>query len=331
MRTLSKLTTALMTLCLATQFVACNKAPQPEAEPSAKPSAAPSAAPPAEKKVSEPKSVAPDPKRYAWLGDKDRPMPAAKSTLAASVPTPPGYQRVQLEPGSFAAWLRDLPVAAPNTPVVDFRGNEVHPGNDDYVQAVIAIDPGKKNLQQSTDVILRLQAEWLWSQGRRDHTYKSATKDLLPFQAYSEGKRLLARAGHLYWVKKKDPNEPNDRAAFRDYLDVIFTWVNSSAIRMQSDKVDPKDIQPGDFFLQRGKGGYAVVILDIAEKPSGQRVALLGQSLYPAMNIYIARPGRATPWFSLRAPDPILTAHTKELKWADLRRLQVLASEAPGQ
>ncbi len=327
MRTISKLTTALIILFVATDFVACKKPPAPEAEPSATASATPSAAPSAQKQAEKP-TVVPDPKRYPWLGDKDRPMPAAQTTLAASVPTPPGYQRVKLEAGSFGAWLRDLPVAAPNTPVVDFRGSEVHPGNDDYVQAVVAIDPGKKNLQQSTDVILRLQAEWLWSQGRRDHTYKSATKDMLPFGSYSEGKRLLARAGHLYWVKKKDPNEPNDRAAFRNYLDVIFTWVNSSAIRMQSDKVDPKDVQPGDFFLQRNKGGYEVVVLDIAEKPSGQRVALLGQSLYPAMNIYVARLGKATPWFSLRAPDPILTAHTKELKWSDLRRLQVLSSEA---
>jgi hypothetical protein len=212
---------------------------------------------------------------------------------------------------------------------VDFRGREVHPGNDDYVEAVIAIDAGKKNLQQSTDVILRFQSEWLWSQGRRDLTYKSATKDMLPFSSYCEGKRPLAQAGHLYWVKKKSPNEPDDRQSFREFLNVVFTWVNSSAIRMQSETVDAKDIKPGDFFLQRRKGGYSVVVLDIAEKPSGQRVALLGQSLYPAMSIYVARLGRATPWFSLRPPDPILTAHTKELKWSDLRRLEVLSPEQP--
>ena len=331
MRTPSKLTIALITSGFAVALGACKKPPEPAPEASAAPSNSPSAVPSAPKLVEKPAAATPDPKRYAWLGDGGRVMPKATATLAGSIPTPPGYTRVKVEPGSFAAWLRDLPVAAQNTPVLDYRGNEVYPGNDDYVQSVVAIDVGKKDLQQSTDVILRLQAEWLWAQGRRDLTYKSATKDMLPFASYSEGKRVLAQAGHLYWVKKTDPNESNDRAAFRDYLDVVFIWVNSTAIRMQSNEVDAKDVQAGDFFMQRSKGGYSVVVLDIAEKPTGQRVALLGQGLYPATNIYVARPGRATPWFSLRPPDPILTAHTKELKWSDLRRLEVPSADASGK
>ncbi len=328
MRIRSKLATALICCCLALEGASCKKPPPVDAEPSAAPSATVSAAPSSEQPDKKPRAVQPDPSRYLWLADKDVDMPAAKSTLSASIPAPPGYQRVEVEPDSFAAWLRDLPVAAPGTPVVDFRGDQVYPANDDYVQAVVAIDVGKKDLQQSTDVILRLEAEWRWAQGQRNHAYTSATKDLLPYPAYSEGKRVVAQAGHLFWVKQKQPTKLDDHAAFRDYLDVVFIWANSTAVRMQSDTVDPKDVQAGDFFMQRGKGGYSVVILDIAAKPSGERVALLGQSLYPAMSIYVARLGPATSWFSLRPPDPILTAHTKDLKWSDLRRLQSLKADA---
>lgn len=306
---------------------ACSKpappAPAPEPEPASKPSASAAASTPAPA-TRPPEAAAPDPKRYAWLQDKGRPMPAATRSLASATPAPPGYSRVAAEAGTFAAWLRDLPLAAPKTPVTDWRGEQVHAGDNDYVEAVVAIDVGKADLQQSSDVILRLQAEWLWSTGRRDATYLAATKDPMSFASYTEGKRVLAQGPHLYWVKNAKPNEPNDHAAFRDFLDVAFTWANSTAVRMQSTPVAAKDVRAGDFFLQPSKGGFVVVVLDIAERPTGERVALLGQCLYPAMSIYVARQGRATPWFSLRAPDPILTMHTNELDWKDLRRLDVL-------
>ena len=312
--------------------VSCRKETVPQKPvPSAKPSAAasvpsvvkPAAPPPA------PKAAPPDPKRYPWLGDKSRKGPIAHDTMSTAIPTPPGYERVELEKGSFGAWLRDLPLAPPGTPVLDFRGREVFPANDQFVQAVVAIDVGDRNLQQSVEAVIRLEAEWAWASGRRDQEYKAATKDELPYQNYVEGKRPTAQGGHLYWIKKKDPSDPNDHSAFRNYLDAVYPWVNSAALRMQSEPVDPKNVRPGDFFLQRGKGGFEVIVLDIATKPSGERVALLGQSLYPAMNIHVARLGKATPWFSMRPPDAILTGSTNELSWSDLRRLEPRTSAAP--
>jgi len=249
------------------------------------------------------------------------------TTLAETVPTPPGWERVAAPAGSFAAWLRDLPLAAPGTPVKSWRGEEVFAGDEEYVQAVIAIDVGKADLQQSADVILRFDAEWRWSQGKRDMTYLAATKDALPYASYVLGKRVLAQGPHLYWVKQREPSDPDDRGAFRDFLDTVFIWANSTAVRMQSDPVAAKDLLPGDFFLQRDKSGHALVVLDVVAKPSGERLALVAQALTEAMNIHVLRPGRGTAWFSLNPPEPLLTPHTKEFAWADLRRLRPVAAD----
>lgn len=277
------------------------------------------AAPPAEKA---------DPSRYAWLTDASRSAVPAVTTLAEAIPAPPGWDRVAAPVGSFAAWLRDLPLAAPGTPVKSWRGEEVFGGDEEYVQAVLAIDVGKADLQQSADVILRFDAEWRWSQGKRDMAYLAATKDPLPYASYVQGKRVLAQGPHLYWVKQREPTDPNDRGAFRDYLDTVFIWANSTAVRMQSDPVPAKELAPGDFFLQRDKTGHALVVLDVVAKPSGEQLALLGQALTEAMNIHVLRPGRGTAWFSLNPPEPLLTPHTKAFAWTDLRRLRPVTPDA---
>jgi hypothetical protein len=92
---------------------------------------------------------------------------------------------------------------------------------------------------------------------------------------------------------------------------------------------DPAELNGGDFFLQtRGKGN-AILVLDVAQKPTGERVALLGQSLQsPAQSIHVMRLGPATAWFSMRPPNPVLTPHADEFLWTDLMRLAELP-EAP--
>lgn len=313
---------------LAAGLVQCkrDKAPEPapsataEAPSSADPPASASAAPP----VEAPAPTTPDPKMYAWLADAD--APKATSTLQARFETPPGYKRVKVEEGSFGAWLRTLPMAAEDTPVKTYKGQVIHEGDDQYLAGVVAIDVGNIDLQQSPDVVLRLHAEWLWSQGVRDMTYRGATGLDMPFSRWIRGERIMAQGASVFWVVKAKPVEP-DHGELRKYLDTVFTWANSTSLSQQAESIDGSDLRPGDFFVHTGSPGHAVILLDIAEKPSGQRVALLGQGLNPAQNVFVPRPGRATPWFSLRKGEAIITPHTKEFTWDGLRRLGKPAAE----
>ncbi len=284
---------------------------------------APSASAVAEAAPTGNSDAKPDAKRYRWLG-VDPKAPAAVDSLEARFPTPPGYQRVAVAPGSFGEWLRGLPLAAEGTPVRNNGGDIVFSGNDDYVAAVVAIDVGAGDLQQSADAVIRLHGEWLWASEQPNAlSYKSATKLDMPFSRWAKGQRLLAAGPNMGWVVKGKPREQT-YTDFRQYIDAVMLWSNNVSLGMRSTKVeDPAQLTPGDFFLQTRGKGHAVIVLDAAQKPTGERVALLGIALQsPAQSIHVMRLGRETAWFSLRPPNPVLTPRSDQFAWADLMRLE---------
>lgn len=316
-------------ICALTALSGCKKASPDDtsagASPSAEPPAPPGSAqsPQAIPAAATQTTKRPDRERYAWLADDSRKGPKAHDTLSARFPAPPGYQRVAAEQGSFGAWLRDLPLAPPDTPVKNHKGEVVHPADDQYVAAVAAIDIGTIDLQQSPDVAVRLHAEWSWSSGARNMSYKGATGLDMPLSRWAKGQRLIASGATVYWAQQTKPMEL-EYGEFRKYLDGVFTWANSTSLAQQAGPVEPDDVQPGDFFLHSGSPGHALVILDIAEK-GNRRVALYAQALNPTENVHVLRPGRATAWFSLRSGEPVVTPFTQEFSWDELRRLELPA------
>jgi hypothetical protein len=266
----------------------------------------------------------PDPKRYCWLAD-DRDFPKPDASLEERFPAPPGYKRVKVEPNSFAEWLRGLPMAAEGTPAKSFDGKETLAGDDDFMAGVVAIDVGSQDLQQSSDVIIRLHAEYMWSRGDKEQiAYRSATKLSLPLSRWEKGQRLIAQGPNVFWAVQGKPADV-DHAEFRRYLDAVFTWANSTSLSPRSTPVeDPKELTAGNFFLQSQD---VAVVLDMAEKPSGERVALLAKSRTPAENIHVLRPGKATAWFSIRPPVPVMTPRSKALAWSELRRMAHVSAD----
>jgi hypothetical protein len=264
-----------------------------------------------------------DARRYRWLGADNLKYPAPVDSLEARFPTPPGYLRVAVEPGSFGEWLRGLPLAAPGTPVLNNSSETVYPGDDPYVAAVIAIDVGAGDLQQSSDAVTRLHAEWLWASDKPDAiSYRSASKLDMPFSRWAKGQRLLPSGPNVFWVVKGKPHDAtyND---FRQYIDAVMLWSNNVSLSTRASRVsDPAQLTAGDFFLQTRGKGHALLVLDVAQKPTGERVALLGQALQnPAQSMHVMQLGKATAWFSMRPPNPVLTPRADEFSWADLSRL----------
>jgi len=266
----------------------------------------------------------PNAHRYRWLSADNLKFPAPVDSLDARFPTPPGYQRVAVAPGSFGEWLRALPLAAPGTPVLNNSGETVYPADDPYVAAVVAIDVGAGDLQQSSDAITRLHAEWLWGSDKPDAiSYRSASKLDMPFSRWAKGQRLLASGPNVFWVVKGKPRDPtyND---FRQYIDAVMLWSNNVSLGMRASHVaDPAQLTAGDFFLQTRGKGHALLVLDVAQKPTGERVALLGQAMQnPAQSMHVMRLGHATAWFSMRPPNHVLTPRGDDFSWADLERLE---------
>lgn len=225
---------------------------------------------------------------HPWLGTR---KPAR--TLQQAFAPPPGFHRVALEPSSFGAWLRDLPLLPANAAVHLWNGQPK--GNQAAHVAVVDLDVENRDLQQCADVVMRLRAEYLWARGRsREITFR------------------LANGGQDAW-------KGGDRAAFVKYLRHVFTYANTGSLRQELAGATKGQVQPGDVLVQppgqHGKLGHAVLVLDAAEDAQGQRVVLIGQSYTPAQQFEVlanAGEGALSPWYRVAPLGPQFRVQTPE-------------------
>ncbi|MBI3202239.1 MAG: hypothetical protein HYZ29_11895 [Myxococcales bacterium] len=304
----------------ALALVACrDPAPPPpaRAEPVASSTAPTSAAASASAAPAPEAAKAKGPDAYPWLatpGLEPRPV----DTLRSRFVPPAGFVRVEVLPKTFAAWLRDLPLAAPETPVRSYDGTTLHPASDRRIAAVVALDVSHADLQQCADTVIRLHSEWRWSAGARDMSYRAAAGLDLPWARWARGERIVPSGASIQWVPGSKPVA--DHASFRKYLDAVFAWANTVSLEKQAKPVAAEQIQAGDFFILPGNPGHVVLVLDLAKK-GDETVALLGQSFMPAQNAQVLRPSEGGPWFRLDPTKAVDTPFWKPFPWASLRRL----------
>jgi hypothetical protein len=260
-----------------------------------------------------------DRQAYAWLADPQYAGPEPTEPLEARFAPPAGFVRVPVAAGSFGAWLRELPLAKPATAVKSYRGQVLYAADDPRIGAVIAIDVGSADLQQCADAVVRLHAEWRWSQGHRDHSYRAASGTRLGLERFARGERIVADGTRLRWMPRARPSRGH--AAFRQYLDTVFAWANTVSIGRQALPVSAEAVAAGDFFVLGGNPGHAVLVLDLARAEDGRQVALLGQSYMPAQNLYVLRPGAGRVWFVLDRGRDVVTPFWRPFPWSSLRRL----------
>lgn len=209
-------------------------------------------------------------------------------TLSESVPPPRGFKRVAAESGSFAAWLRSLPMKPKGASVMLFNGAEKL--NQRAHEAVFDIDVGKRDLQQCADAIMRLRAEYLYSQNR--------LKDIA-FN-FTNGKRVAFTRRY----KKRDYQ------SFRKYMTLIFAYAGTYSLERELKKVALADMEIGDIFIKGGFPGHAVLVADMAVNPqTGDKRFLLLQSYMPAQDIHILRnpADPSTPWYDIDIGDTLVT------------------------
>jgi hypothetical protein len=199
------------------------------------------------------------------------------------IPIPKGFHRVTSANGSFAAWLRQLPLKADKT-VYLYNGSLK--SNQASQFAVVDIPVGNKDLQQCADAVMRLRAEYLYS----CHRYTEIDFTDNNFTHYT-----FSAAG---------------RDAFDKYLEKVFSWCGTLSLSQQLKAVPFGAMAAGDVLIQGGSPGHAMLVADMAADNEGHIVYLLAQSYMPAQDIHIViNPGNhmLSPWYGLDSSFPIAT------------------------
>jgi hypothetical protein len=232
---------------------------------------------------------------YPWRATQS---PVSR-TLETTFAPPAGFQRVPAAQGSFAAWLRGLPLLPANAPVLLYNGL-IKPRQDVHA-AVVDIDTGAKDLQQCADAVMRLRAEWLRAAGRNGDIAFNDTGGGKPMRyvSYAAGDRPRVEGRSLTWSRSATPDQ--SYAGFRRYLDTVFTWAGTFSLEKELVPVALKDLAAGDVFIKGGFPGHAVLVMDVAVNSTGEKRFLLSQSFMPAQSLHILKTADlgASAWYAL--------------------------------
>lgn len=220
------------------------------------------------------------------------------------IPTPEGFVRVPVQPGSFGDYLRNFRLRIGDPTLYLFDGS-AKSDQDSHV-AILDIDVGNRDLQQCADAVMRLQAE---------HLYAKGNHHLIQF--------LMASGKQAVWQEYAKGDY--SRTHFRKYLNWVFAYANTRSLHVQMNaQGNPQFMQPGDVFLQTGNPyGHAMLVLDVAIKgETGERVFLLAQSYMPAQDIHIVinpNDQNQSPWFTVQPDQPLVTP-SWTFDYSDLKR-----------
>jgi hypothetical protein len=253
--------------------------------------------------------------KYLWLSEEKK----IKYRIR-DIKTPPGYNRIKINNGSFAEWLRYLPLKPKNTPVYLYNGKRKDNQKAHY--RVIYIDTGDKDLQQCTDAIIRLSAEYLYSTKQYEEIHFNFVNGFnAEYSRWQNGYRIKVKNNNTWWEKIAEYN--SDYKTFREYLDTVFNYANSFSLEKELIKVENiNEIKVGNLFIQGGFPGHAVIVVDIAKNKSGNIVFLLAQSYMPAQDMHILKsPFKFSPWYDINIGRELKTPEWI-FKRTDLKRFR---------
>lgn len=229
------------------------------------------------------------------------------STVQDRVDVPEGFERVRAEKGSFAEYLRDLPVKPDGSQVklYDGRVKSAH-----VYEAVIDIDTGDRDLQQCADSVIRLRAEYLYKQGLFDNIHFNFTNGFTAsYSKWRQGYRIKINGNQTSWVRQAEASD--NYGSFRKYLNLVFAYAGTLSLSKEMDSVKTEDMQIGDVFIKGATPGHCIIVLDMAEnRATGEKLFITAQGYMPAQDMHILKNnanGDGNPWYPVNFGEKLET------------------------
>jgi len=194
-----------------------------------------------------------------------------------AIPLPEGYTRIQTEKKSFGEWLRNVPLKKSKT-VYLYDGSIKKDQSAQY--AVLNIAVGNKDLQQCADAVMRLRAEYLFTQKRFDEiSFRDNNNRDYSFSL------------------------PADKPHFNKYLEKVFSYCGTISLEKQLHRISRvNNVHIGDVLIQGGSPGHAMLVIDMAMNKDKKKIYMLAQGYMPAQDIHIVVNQMApqlSPWYEM--------------------------------
>ncbi len=233
---------------------------------------------------------------YSWMSNYQ-----INNALLNRIKVPEGYKRISVGSGTFADWLRNLPLKDGKPSVKLYNGKLK--GNQTVHEAIVDIDVGTTDIQQCADAVMRMRAEYLYSiKDYKNLHFNFTSGHSIGFEKWSQGYRTQIKGNNVTWIKSAEKND--SYKVFRSYCNTIFNYAGTSSLSKELKRVDDiKNIQIGDVFIVGGFPGHAVLVVDICEHiKTKEKLFLIQQSYMPAQEIHVLKNfnnAALSPWYSI--------------------------------
>jgi hypothetical protein len=216
------------------------------------------------------------------------PALAQSNTILQRIPPPPGYERIHVEEGSFAASLRRLELKPEGSNVRDKRGEEILCGEE--LVAVIDEKPLPVEVSRGTEGAIKLWGAYRWSKGRRDGiSFGLDNGQRATWRDWRDGLRPREHEGRMLFMQVGVPDR--SQANFLRYL--TFVAENASALSLKRDLeiILPENLSPGDILLSTGDtGGQVALVLDACRNAKAEKLFLIAMGGDDNSDLYIPHP-----------------------------------------
>lgn len=221
-------------------------------------------------------------------------------TIQERIHTPEKFIRMEVPPHSFGSFLRNFPLKEHGNQVKLFNG---HLKNNQTAHiAILDISVGNLDLQQCADAVMRLRAEYLFSEHKYDSIHFNFTNGFnAQYSKWRQGFGIKVKGNECSWSTNPDAN--SSAKSFSIYLQKVFTFAGSLSLSKELKFVSSIDrIESGDVFIRGGSPGHAVIVMDVAKNNNtGEKIFLIAQSYMPAQEIHILKNPKnepLSPWYS---------------------------------
>lgn len=222
---------------------------------------------------------------------------------------PVGFVRTTASINSFASFLRTFPLKESTAKVYHYDGSPKW--NQNLHVSVLDIDAGgKRDLQQCADAVMRLRAEYLYSEKRYKDIHFNLTNGFrMDYSKWMQGYRVKVSGNKTTWYKAGEAS--NTQRDFMKYLRFVFTYAGTYSLSKELKTKDLNQIEPGDVFIQGGFPGHAVIVMDVVlNENTSERRFLLAQSYMPAQDIHVLKNPESDsdcPWYSTKSLHQLIT------------------------
>ncbi|WP_230392525.1 DUF4846 domain-containing protein [Flavobacterium sp. LC2016-01] len=223
-----------------------------------------------------------------------------ENTIQQRFQLPQGFVREEESKTSFDFFLRNLPLKSSGSNVLYFDGT-TKPNKNVY-EAVVDLPIGKQDLHQCADAVMRLRADYFYSQKQYDKIHFNFTNGFrADFSKWAAGYRIAIKGNKTSWAKTAKPSDSYE--TYWKYLETVFMYAGTASLEKELKPINISDIKIGDVFIKGGFPGHAVIVVDMAVNPkNNQKIMLLAQSYMPAQEIQILKnPNNSSlsPWYAV--------------------------------